>query len=126
MSVVRDNIARLSRHTLVYGFGNILNRAITFLLLPLYTNVMTTAEFGALNLIYPFLGLMNVAFMYGMDAAFMRYFITEKDDKEQKAVFSTVFIGVVATTTLWTVLLFLFRDQFGALILEGDPARQFL
>ncbi len=122
MNRIQENIGRLSRHTMVYGLGNILNRAITFLLLPLYTNVMSTAEYGVLNLIYPFLGLMNVAFLYGMDAAFMRFFIPEKDPEKRKAVFSTVYVSIVVTTITWTLLLFVFRSPLTDLLLNDDPA----
>ena len=120
MSNVRTNIKRMSKHTAVYGMGNILNRAITFLLLPLYTNILTTADYGVLNLIYPFLGLMNVAFMYGMDSAFMRFFIPEKDEKRRLEIFSTVYLSILATTALLTGLLYLFEPLLARAVLGND------
>ena len=120
MSNVAANIKRMSRHTAVYGFGNILNRAITFLLLPLYTNILSTADYGVLNLIYPFLGLMNVVFMYGMDSAFMRFFITEKDEKRRLEIFSTVYISILVTTTVFTGLLYLVEPTLAHAILGND------
>lgn len=120
MSNVGGNIKRMSKHTAVYGVGNILNRAITFLLLPLYTNILTTADYGILNLIYPFLGLMNVVFMYGMDSAFMRFFIPEKDEKRRSEVFSTVYISILGSTAVFTGLLFLLEPVLARSILGND------
>lgn len=109
---------------MIYGLGNILNRAITFLLLPLYVNMMTPSEFGALNLIYPFLALMNVVYMYGLDAGFMRFFIPEKDDKRRQEIFSVVYMSILATTTLITAILFLSGSGLSNVILGDDPAKE--
>ncbi len=122
MSSVGTNIKKMASNTLVYGLGNIFNRAITFLLLPLYTNVMTPNEFGALNLIYPFLALMNVVYMYGMDAAFMRFFIPEKDKQRRQEIFSVVYLSILATTAVITAVLFLSKAPLSGLLLGDDPA----
>lgn len=112
----------MAGNTLVYGMGNILNRAITFLLLPLYINMMTPTEFGALNLIYPFLAIMNVVYMYGLDAAFMRFFIPEKDQQRRQEIFSVVYLSILVTTTLITLVLFLSKAPISNLLLGDDPA----
>lgn len=122
MSSVGANIKKMASNTLVYGLGNIFNRAITFLLLPLYINMMTPVEYGALNLIYPFLALMNVVYMYGLDAAFMRFFIPEKDKARRQEIFSVVYISILATTSIITAGLFLAEVPIAELLLGDDPA----
>lgn len=112
----------MAGNTLVYGLGNIFNRAITFLLLPLYINMMTPVEYGALNLIYPFLALMNVVYMYGMDASFMRFFIPEKDQARRQEIFSVVYLSILATTGIITAVLFLSEAPLANLLLGDDPA----
>jgi len=123
MSTVAGNIKKMASNTLVYGLGNILNRAITFLLLPLYINLMTPREYGALNLIYPFLALMNVVYMYGLDAAFMRFFIPEKDQHRRQQIFSVVYLSILMTTTLITLLLFAAKTPLANTLLGADPAK---
>ncbi len=123
MTSVGTNIKKMAGNTLIYGLGNILNRAITFLLLPLYINMMTPTEFGALNLIYPFLALMNVVYMYGLDASFMRFFIPEKDNSRRQEIFSVVYLSILVSTTLITALLFVFESSLSGLLLGDDPAK---
>ena len=122
MSSVGANIKKMAGNTLVYGLGNIFNRAITFLLLPLYINMMTPVEFGALNLIYPFLALMNVVYMYGLDAGFMRFFIPEKDQKRRQEIFSVVYLSILVSTAIITAALFLAEAPLSSLLLGDDPA----
>jgi O-antigen/teichoic acid export membrane protein len=122
MSSVGANIKKMAGNTLVYGLGNIFNRAITFLLLPLYINMMTPVEYGALNLIYPFLALMNVVYMYGLDASFMRFFIPEKDQQRRQEIFSVVYLSILASTAVITAILFLTKVPLASLLLGDDPA----
>lgn len=123
MNSVGANIKKMAGSTLVYGLGNIFNRAITFLLLPLYINVMTPSEYGALNLIYPFLAIMNVVYMYGLDAGFMRFFIPEKKEEKRREIFSVVYLSILVSTIMITSILFMSESSISNLLLGDDPAK---
>lgn len=68
----------LTLNTIIFALANLAARAINFLLIPLYTNVLTTAEYGqaeiilnCVNLIMPFLSLsISDSFLrFGLDKA---------------------------------------------------------
>ena len=67
------SLKNLGRESLIYGFGHVMARFITFLLLPFYTHVFTTEEYGAVSLAYAFIGLALIIYKYGMDTALMKY-----------------------------------------------------
>ena len=69
------SLKSLGKQSLIYGLGHIISRLVTFLLLPLYTNVFTTEEYGVVALFYTFLGFMNVIMRYGLGAAFLKYYV---------------------------------------------------
>ena len=46
-----DKIRRLTGHVLVYGFGNIGNRVVGFLLIPVYSRYLTPEDYGVLALV---------------------------------------------------------------------------
>ena len=112
MSKIASNIKQLSKHTLVYGIGNILNRGMTFLLLPFYTNLITTEEYGVYSLIYSFIALVNVFFIHGMDTAFMRFFIPEKDIEQRKQILNTVYTSIFISTLLLSTAVYLLLPTF--------------
>ena len=65
------SIKLLGKQSLIYGFGHIITRLVTFfLLLPLYTNHFTPKEYGIVALFYTFVPLINIVVRYGMGAAF--------------------------------------------------------
>ncbi|NQV16762.1 oligosaccharide flippase family protein [bacterium] len=112
MSKTSTSIKQLSKHTLVYGVGNILNRGLTFLLLPFYTNLISTSDYGIYSLIYSFIALTNVFFIHGMDTAFMRFFIPEKDESIRKQILNTVYTSIFVSTILLSAGIYVFLPYF--------------
>ena len=100
------SLKRLTKHSAVYGIGNIVTRLVTFLLLPLHTNQLNTNDFGVLAIVYLFIAIMTIVYTYGIDAAFLRYFILSDDPKQRKRVFSTAFWAVLVVAGLLTALIY--------------------
>ncbi len=115
---VASQIKRLLRHSAVYGIGHILSRSLGFLLLPLYTNTITPDEFGKAALIFSFLAIMNVFYGYGMDVAFLRYVALQEDPRKQRALFSTGFLSILVTSSLFSAVLLLMTRQVSILIFD--------
>ena len=67
-----DKIKELTKDTAIYGISTIVGRFLGFLLVPFYTNVIDTTDFGIYSNIYAYLAFLNIVFIYGMDAAFMK------------------------------------------------------
>ncbi len=97
-------IKELTKDTAIYGISTIIGRFLGFVLVPFYTNVFAPKEFGIQAYIYAFLAFANIVYIYGMDAAFMKYAAAEEKDK--KKVFSTGYIFVTITTIVFSFILF--------------------
>lgn len=107
-----EKIKELTKDTAVYGISHIIGRFFNFLLVPFYTNVFDKAQFGDFSLIYAYLSFFNVLFIYGMDAAFLKY-TSLSEGEGKRDTFSTPLIFVTLTSIILTSVLFLFRDEFG-------------
>ena len=79
-----DKIRRLTGHVLVYGFGNIGNRVVGFLLIPVYSRYLTPEDYGVLALV-AMLGqiLYSVMNMGQNSALFRTYFRHESADERE-------------------------------------------
>ena len=66
------------RITTVYGVGFICLRAISFLLLPFYTNLLSKHDVGWVFIIYTILAFLNVLYTHGMNAALFKFFHSSK------------------------------------------------
>jgi len=115
-----SSIKRLTRHTAVYGIGHIVSRFIGFLLLPIHTNVLAPAEYRSAALLFPFLAILNYFFSYGMDVAFLRFFIMEDERVKKERILSTAFWMIFGTGILFASLMAFYPYQFSNLIFRSN------
>lgn len=80
----------LAKSTAVYSLGNLFTRSISFLLLPLYTNLLSTKEFGDYALIMSLYALVAAMYQFGMQSGLTKFFIEERSPLKKKIIFSTI------------------------------------
>ncbi len=104
---------KLFQQTFIYGLATVLPRMLSFLLTPLYTQVLdTTAEYGEISVIFSYMIIFNVLLAYGMETAFFRFF----HKRENKAgVISTSSISLIGSSILFLGLAFLLQNQIALL-----------
>lgn len=99
-----SQIKRLGAETAVYGVSTIVGRFLTFLLVPFYTNVLTTSQYGIVANVYSYLAFLNVIYNYGMESAYFRY-ASGLEGGDPKEKFSTPFLSILATSFLFSALI---------------------
>lgn len=112
-------IKSLTKQTLVYGVGTIATRLITFLLLPVYTNVMPDEKYGRAALVFTFLAMMNHVYNYGLDSAFMRYYSHEKKKGDKTTILSSAMIMAFVSSLVFSVIVFFLRIPLANLFLDN-------
>ncbi|MBN2398953.1 MAG: polysaccharide biosynthesis C-terminal domain-containing protein [Candidatus Aminicenantes bacterium] len=106
-----DKLKELGRDTAIYGISTIVGRFLNFLLVPFYTHFISPGAMGIYTNIYAYLAFLNIVYIYGMDAAFMKY-SSLAEPQEKKQTFSTAYLAVVLTTMLLSGALYLLRIPF--------------
>ena len=94
---MKEKLKELTKDTAIYGISTMLGRFLNFILVPFYTNVFSPADYGVVILIYSYIALFNIIFIYGMDAAFLKY-AAFKDIGDEKDNFSTPYFSVLLTS----------------------------
>ncbi len=112
---MRDKIRELTKDTAIYGISTIVGRFLNYLLVPIYTHFISTAAMGVYTNIYAYIGFLNILYIYGMEAAFMKYH-SLAEPGEKPRTFSTAYLALALTTLLLSALLFLLRAPFNALM----------
>ncbi|MBN2572649.1 MAG: oligosaccharide flippase family protein [Ignavibacteriales bacterium] len=110
-----NKILELGKDTAVYGVSTIIGRFIGFLLVPFYTQVFTTEQFGIYSYVYTLFAFLNIIYVYGMDVAFMKY-DSLVDGEEKKKIFSTTFITVLITSIILSIIFFALRFPISELL----------
>ena len=119
---MQKEIISLSKNTLIYGLGHILARVVTFLLLPLYTNVFTPDEYGIISLAYVLMGFMSVVMHYGLDAALMKRYV-QSDLAEKTIHFSSAWVSFFISSICFGSIITLFRKSLSPILLGTNDDR---
>lgn len=82
-----DRYKKLTVNTLILTIGTVGSKLITFLMLPFYTNVLSTAEYGTIDLLLQTESFLVPIFTIGIAAAITRFGLDDQYDK--KDVFTT-------------------------------------
>lgn len=100
-----------------YGLGNLFVRSVSFLLLPLYSNLITTEEFGTYTLLMSVYVIMSVFYHGGLHSVFTRYYLQEKDESKRNIIFSSAVNSILIISTMLTLVALIFSSEISALAL---------
>lgn len=109
---------KLLRHSLIYTGGNITARGLNFLIqITVWSNIFGPADYGQIAYCYVFISFMAVVLPFGLDAAFMNFYLRRK---EQNAYFTNVYLLILALAAGFVLVFFLFRRSLAPLAIRSD------
>lgn len=117
MSVAKS-LGTLGKETLAYGIASAINRSISILLIPLYTRVFTTEEYGTIGVILPLVALLNVL-VSGLDNAAGRWFFEYQEEQERQQVIASWFWFQVGVSVPLVVIALIFATPLARLLLDS-------
>ncbi|MGE5401631.1 MAG: lipopolysaccharide biosynthesis protein [Ignavibacteriales bacterium] len=113
---MKEKFKELTKDTAIYGISTILSRFLTFILVPFYSHVLGKAENGIVGNIYAYIAFLNIIFLYGMDAAYLKYASLKKNEEDKKDVFTTPFLSVLLSSVILSVCILVFRPFINSLM----------
>lgn len=95
----------MAKNTAILTVGKICTQGISFLMLPLYTSILDTTEYGIFDLLVTYATLLLPLVNMQMDQGLFRYMLDVRDEKdEQKRLFTTVISATFAQAILFLIL----------------------
>lgn len=79
---------------LVYGIGILLNKAVAFLMMPLYTRLLTPADYGVMELIGMTLEVISIMSGAQLAMGIFRYYHKAEDEAGRQRVVSTALLAL--------------------------------
>ena len=97
---------RLAVHGSVYLLGNILQRSVSFIMLPVYTRYLTPADYGVLELLSMVIDFAGIIFGMRIADAIFRYYARYESREEKNEVISTslflvFFMSLAGMLVIW-------------------------
>jgi O-antigen/teichoic acid export membrane protein len=120
------SIKRLTKNSAIYGIGHIFSRSIAFFLLPIYTNFLSPNDFGIAVILLSSLAILNIFYVFGMDSAFLRHFITAENESEKRNFFHTALTSILAAALIFSTVGYVFSESIAEIILSDARSSQLI
>lgn len=87
----------VGKHALIYGLGMVLSRAVSFLMLPVYTRYLTPGDYGVMALVEMTLDFIAIIGGGQLALGVFRFYHKSDDEAEKREIVSTSFflVGVL-------------------------------
>ena len=114
------NMSKMIKNTTLYTIGNIVPKAAGFLLLPIYTQYLTPADYGIVNSLQVLSTILVVLFSLAIDRSIPRLYWDYKTENEKKDYLGTIVVVLIFIATIVLLLIFAFKEIVG-LIYKSIP-----
>lgn len=110
-----NRLKNLASDTAIYGVFTIVGRFLTFMLTPLYTNYLSIEEVGDIIFIFSLIAFLNIAYSFGMDSAFFRFYSKDEPERTRK-VFSASYFTILSISAVISIIFLAFTESFSPAI----------
>ena len=117
-----SQLRKLAGHSLMYSLVNALTKFINFLLLPLYTRLLTESEYGTQDLVLTTLSLIGIISVLGMDAAGHRWYWDSEDLTLRKRTIASWAWCQLSVTFVFALIIWAMADVLATSIIENRSA----
>ncbi len=136
MTSSKSNAKELAKNTAIISIGKICTQVVSFLLLPVYTGVLSTEEYGAVDLIITYTSLLLPIVTLQLEQALFRFVLEKRGNKDAISdvlssiyiitfvalfIFSSIYIGVspfINSQYKYYLLANLVANSFSSLMLQ--------
>ena len=112
-------MASIGRHAVLYAIGNILSKAVAFLMLPIYTRYLTPADYGIAALIEMTLDVIAIVAGAQIAQGIFRFYHKADSAAERRAVVSTALTTLLVSYGVMGAIVFLAAAPLSALVFDS-------
>ncbi len=93
--------------------SSVIARILNYFLVPLYTRVFNTGEYGIVTELYAYVAILIVILTYGLETGYFRF---AREHEDEKRVFSTAFLSLFTSSSVFFLIVVLFRKEIAGLL----------
>lgn len=102
----------LVKNTAIITIGKICTQMVSFFLLPIYTALLSTEEYGTVDLLNTLVSLLLPIITLQIENAIFRYLIDNRENNEQKKIIISTSLGIIILQCISYIILFLLISKF--------------
>jgi len=113
-------VAGMLKSSSYYTMANVIPQAIGFLLLPIYSQYMSPAQYGIVASMETLAYMFAILFTLGLERAAQRFYFDSKDIEQRKVILGTFFCASLILSALFVAFAFASAPILGLTFREID------
>jgi O-antigen/teichoic acid export membrane protein len=113
-------LVKIIKYSGIYAAGTIINRAASFIMLPIYTRFLTPADYGTLELLNITADIFALIFGVGITSAIFRFYSRYEDQKDRNAVICTSTFLMIGFFFIASALGGIFSGKLSLIIFQSS------
>lgn len=109
----------IGRHSMTYAAGVLINKAIAFVMLPVYTRFLTPSDYGVLELVQMTFEVVTIFAGVSLVAGVFRFHAKAETEDEKAAVLATALLLIGATYSVMGAVTFVVANPVSSLLFRG-------
>ncbi len=114
-------MAKLGRHSAIYGIGILLNKAVAFVMLPVYTRYLAPSDYGVLHLVVLTMEVVSIAAGSWLARGIFRFYHKEQTPEAKNRVLSTSLFLMSSAYAIGAVLTTAFAPWIAQAVVGPEP-----
>lgn len=98
--------SKLVKNTMIIAIGNIFTKCMSFFLLPMYTSLLTTKEYGVIDIISTYITMFTILLTLQFEQALFRYLVETRNNKNQQKKYISTSIWVIIFINIIFIVIF--------------------
>ena len=105
-------LKQLAGETAIYGLSSILARVLNFLFVPIYTRMLTTAQYGVVTEFMAYIAILQVVLVLGLETGCFRF--ANKEGEDPGKVYPNALLAVFGLNLAFLAVIVCFRGSIAA------------
>jgi O-antigen/teichoic acid export membrane protein len=116
---LKDRFAELGKDTVVYGFMAGVSSVTGLILLPLFTRVFSTDQYGVIDIVATLTSILSIFARLSLPSAITRYFYEKKEALDRNSFISTLLAFVLVVSAGLVIVGGMFSNTIASLFLRN-------
>ena len=119
-SVKTSSRYNVLKNSSIYSLNGILQKAIGFILLPLYARFLTLSDYGIIGVLASVITTLNLFYTLSINSSIQRFYFVYADQPYKFKIFlSTNVLFLILNSIIITILIIIFKDFFQSIFNEN-------
>jgi O-antigen/teichoic acid export membrane protein len=114
------DITKTAKYAVIYAVGVFLNRAVSFIMLPIYTRFLSPVDYGTIELLTMTVDIFGMFASVGLTTAVVRFYYRYEKQEERNQVISTISFLAIIFYLLASSLGLAISDTLAKIVLDGS------